>query len=453
MDEDEGSWDGTTDEVIDSSHPPVSHANHGTAKPTGTGPNTITDRTKLGRCGNFDGNNDYVGIGSDSSLDLTDEITLEAWIKPKNFASAGYIWCRNIDDYPGIQYAAYLEHDNELIIKVMGTAWHTGYIFPVGAWKHVVVTIKSNSLNGLKYYINGEYKEQHSCPTIEPKDCKFNIGARNNNGGQRFWFDGLIDEARVYKRVLSPEEILEHYEETKTVVFKGLVGHWHMDEEVGSWNGTADEVIDISYSKNHGTAGPAGSTPNTVLDEGKGIVGRFDGNNDYVEIGNDPSLDLTDEITLEAWIKPADFSSAGYIWVRNIDGYGNIQYAGYLEQDNSLWIKVMNTAWNTGYTFPPVDVYWKHIVVTIKSADVMKCYINGKYRAQHSCPTISSQDCRFNIGARNDGATGHAYYFDGRIDEVRIYGRVLSDEEISEHYEEGIEAGGVATGSYTWKEE
>ena len=180
------------------------------------------------------------------------------------------------------------------------------------------------------------------------------------------------------------------------------------------------------------------------------MVGYFDGNNDYIDCGNDPSLDIIDEITLEAWIKPEDFTSAGYIWVRNIDSYATIQYSGYLELDNSLRIKVMGTAWNTGYIFP--EDKWKHVVVTIKSGSLIKYYIDGVYMNQHNCPVLTSQNSRFNIGARNNGATGHAYYFKGLIDEVRVHARILSEEEILGHFKSATRAGGRPAGSYAWRE-
>ena len=322
-----------------------------------------------------------------------------------------------------------------------------------------------------KYYIDGAYMDQHACPVIvsQPAD-KFNIGARNDVAtGHAYYFDGLIDEPRVYSRILSEEEIQEHYEEGRgLVIIKGLAGCWHMDEDHRDediWDG-ANKVVDSSFYKNHGTAGPGGSEPNTVLegisggideDRGRGTVGNFDGNNDYVDCGDDSSLDPADpvdgtgEITLEAWIKPCDFTSAGYIWVRNTDSYANIQYSGYLESDNSLRIKVMGTAWNTGYVFP-VDK-WKHIVVTIKSSGLIKYYIDGEYKDQYSCPVIVSHPTdRFNIGARNNGAAGHAYYFDGLVDEVRVYARLLSPEEVLQHYKSGIRAGGISAGPYSWRE-
>jgi hypothetical protein len=42
------------------------------------------------------------------------------------------------------------------------------------------------------------------------------------------------------------------------------------------------------------------------------------------------------------------------------------------------------------------------------------------------------------IGARGDGAGGTVYEFDGKIDDLRIYDRVLSANEAKQLYEEGL---------------
>ncbi|MCK4359450.1 MAG: LamG domain-containing protein [Candidatus Cloacimonetes bacterium] len=86
---------------------------------------------------------------------------------------------------------------------------------------------------------------------------------------------------------------------------EGLVGYWKMDED--SWDGTVDEVIDISGYDNHGIGEPTNGTYNgpTTIAAGKyDRAGEFDGIDDYVDCGNDPSLDITDAITVEAWLKP-----------------------------------------------------------------------------------------------------------------------------------------------------
>jgi hypothetical protein len=86
---------------------------------------------------------------------------------------------------------------------------------------------------------------------------------------------------------------------------KGHVGYWLLNE------GGGDKVYDLSGYNNHGTlnnmAFPSTVTSgwNPCLD---GIGLNFDGINDYINCGNDHSLDITDAITIEAWVKPNELS-------------------------------------------------------------------------------------------------------------------------------------------------
>lgn len=81
----------------------------------------------------------------------------------------------------------------------------------------------------------------------------------------------------------------------------GRGGIWHFDDEP-FWDGTEGEVKDSSGNNNHGTAkNGAYNTDSTAV---SGRAGFFDEVDDYVEIPSSFSLDITQEITVEAYIKP-----------------------------------------------------------------------------------------------------------------------------------------------------
>ena len=158
----------------------------------------------------FDGVDDYVDCGVKDSLNLTDEIALEAWIKIKDFTTAGYLLARNLAaPSDSMQYGIYLNTDESVYITVEQSTWGSGIIAPIGEWTHLVALIKSGSYQ--KLYLNGAYQAKTTCPTISSRDWKLLIGMRNNNGGQSYPFNGLIGEVRIYSRVLTPQEILDHY--------------------------------------------------------------------------------------------------------------------------------------------------------------------------------------------------------------------------------------------------
>ncbi len=86
----------------------------------------------------------------------------------------------------------------------------------------------------------------------------------------------------------------------------GRGGIWHFDEP--TWKGRADEVIDSSGNDNHGAA-RNGAKINT-LDAMSGNSGMFDGLNDHVDVNikHPYSLDIREEITVDAWVKPIEFN-------------------------------------------------------------------------------------------------------------------------------------------------
>jgi hypothetical protein len=120
---------------------------------------------------------------------------------------------------------------------------------------------------------------------------------------------------------IAPEEQVridgEVYDkESNSMVFWGMLqdgytvppfgrgGLWHFNESY--WDGTPGEVKDSSGNENHGTARNGANTTNDVvspLANRSGIFNVID-DNDYVEVDDFYSLDITDHITMEAWVKP-----------------------------------------------------------------------------------------------------------------------------------------------------
>ncbi|MFH1726777.1 MAG: LamG-like jellyroll fold domain-containing protein [Elusimicrobiota bacterium] len=208
----------------------------------------------------------------------------------------------------------------------------------------------------------------------------------------------------------------------------GKVSQWKFDEGEGTTAG--DSVGD-----NHGTLydGPVWTA---------GQVGgalSFDGSNDYVQAPNSPSLDITEAITVEAWV----YAQAGW----------DIHVAGK-EESFLLWvqggtanfeIRPPSGWWRNPYDMNPAGRtpipygQWFHLVGTFDGSWV-KVYLNGAYAngVAHD-GTMQSNPNPIRIGM----VYGHRY-FNGMIDEVAIYDRALSPAEIQASYEAGLAGHGKA---------
>ena len=242
-----------------------------------------------------------------------------------------------------------------------------------------------------------------------------------------YTFNGVIDEVRIYSRALSAEEILAHYPEGERA---NPVGSWHFDE------GSGTTAVDSSENRNDGTLinGPAWIDGRV----GKGL--SFGGTDDYVDCGNDMSLDITDEITVIVWVKPAVAGEGGpnagpvckaesgvdWSWQLRYNAPGDGNYMGFQfngEPEGSTWVSVkQNLSPEEGY----------HIAGTFDGTNI-KCYLNGVEKDTNTISAIKGGTSTLFIG--QDGLDN---IFNGTIDEVKIYSRALSAEEIKADYGVGV---------------
>jgi hypothetical protein len=165
------------------------------------------------------------------------------------------------------------------------------------------------------------------------------------------------------------------------------------------------------------------------------------GFNPRVYVPDNPSLVLTNSLTMEAWIK----INLGY-WIvdRGDDVIGEVPYGLGLvgERDTrlSFILHATQTDWVDLLTAPLPTNVWLHVAGTLDDATGdMRIYVNGQIVAQTNtsiratCP-LTGANHALCIG----NASGTAGFpFDGWIDEVSLYSRALSQAEIQAIYNAG----------------
>ena len=188
-----------------------------------------------------------------------------------------------------------------------------------------------------------------------------------------------------------------------------------------SFNASAGSTVaDSSGNGNNGTA-----SGTATWSAGKfGNAMRFNGTNSVVTVPDSASLDLTTAMTLEAWVKPA-VAQGGWrsVMHKNVDRY-------YLmaSSDNNSPVGGGTFGAGNQNTYAasalPVNV-WTHLATTFDGRTV-KLYINGIQVA--SMPQTTS--ITRSGGTLQIGADFYGEFFNGWIDEIRIYNRALSAAEI-----------------------
>lgn len=165
---------------------------------------------------NLDGANDYVDLGSPSSLNITGDITLSSWVKLNSANNDSIIsWANSYSSFP-------FHHnvDTDYIRFNGGSAGNitSNEGVKLNEWQHVVVTVDGTEL---RFYVNG----------VPDSGNPFTLSTANRDSGDGFltlsrstsqYLDGQIDNVKVYDKPLSEEEVTDEYNATKTGVPSAL---------------------------------------------------------------------------------------------------------------------------------------------------------------------------------------------------------------------------------------
>ena len=160
----------------------------------------------------------------------------------------------------------------------------------------------------------------------------------------------------------------------------------------------------------------------------------FDGTNDYVVVGDDSSLDITDKITLSVWIKPTDVSQSwqGVIAKGDLSATGDV-YQIVIDNGSKFRVRLNNSASLSSGTLS--NNTWYHICSTYDKdaggTDEHKLFIDGVL--------VDTADYSSAINTNNDPLhigifQGSANCFFGNISEVAIYNSALTANQVKTIY-------------------
>jgi glucose/arabinose dehydrogenase/PKD repeat protein len=202
----------------------------------------------------------------------------------------------------------------------------------------------------------------------------------------------------------------------------GLVAAYGFNETSGS------AVSDASGNGNIGTISNA--TRTTAGKFGSALSFNATPKNNVVAVPHSASLALTSGMTLEAWVRPATLGTTSKSWrtVLFKERTGGMTYALYANNGGARPVgQVFNNAQRTsvGPAQLPLNT-WTHLATTYDGA-ALKLFVNGGQVASLATTgSITASTGALKIG----GNAIWGEWFDGLIDEVRIYNRALAESEI-----------------------
>ncbi|NUQ82419.1 MAG: T9SS type A sorting domain-containing protein [Bacteroidetes bacterium] len=197
--------------------------------------------TDASRALTFDGSDDYVDLGNATELNVTGDLTLEAWIYADNYNQSGRIISKwgSASGYEIDLFEGSLRFSLNQSVRV-----HQASITSFnGTWVHIAA-VKSSIVSTL--YINGVAVGTGFAPTtISTSPNNLLIGRMANLAVSTF--NGAIDEVRVWNVGRTASQIFDFYNSPLVGTESGLVGLWHLDE------GTGVTAFDSTPNGNNGS--------------------------------------------------------------------------------------------------------------------------------------------------------------------------------------------------------
>jgi len=253
------------------------------------------------------------------------------------------------------------------------------------------------------------------------------------------YFNGSLGDFRIYNYALSDKEISEIYQSsrsskseeavavTEEVAYDKLVGWWKLDG-------------DASDSSGRGNDGEVMSNPQWVDGRINGAL-KFDGADDYVSLPIGSLISTLNRSTVMVW---ADFSNTGGAWQRIFDfgtDIGNYIYLSPRTDANGP-MRVAITAGEGEWVDVDADSGtlasgWHHVAVVLEPGN-LHIYLDGEVVASTEGWYVLSD-----LGVTTNNWLGRSQYmtdayFNGSLDDLRIYNDALRKEQIAEIYKSAL---------------
>lgn len=404
---------------------------------TGTTTATTWITGKRGKALSFNGSSSIVDVASSTVFNMGSTVSLSSWFYINSWTNwAGIVGKSNATE--GVYVMHLSPTGNKLRFSYNSVSpWTVNVVdstsvIPVGTWVHAVITYDGTNV---RFYINGKLDSTtnigaisfDACPA-----CKVSMG--QDPPGSNEFFNGKIDDVRIYSRALSATEIASMFSSgqatRKVVTNQDLLGYWAMNE------GRGNMVGDSSGKQNNGSI-----VSGSWVTGKKGGAVSFNGTSNYVQVATSTDFEVKsvaqEPFTVSAWVKPTQSpADSQSIFSIGTTDFNSLSLA--LDLDEKLYIvgSVTGASWginNRSTNSVPLN-QWSLVTYTRSTAGIYTFYINGVDAGGSFTSAgdlfINANSVKIAAHYRNLGG----YYYGGSLDDVRFYNRVLSAAEIQALY-------------------
>ncbi|UZR97237.1 LamG-like jellyroll fold domain-containing protein [Chondrinema litorale] len=193
----------------------------------------------------FDGVNDYAQIGGAGFSNLAKDFTLSMWVRPETVSG------EQVLIYKHNSYTLLLNNDKVKVgVYKSGNFEYVQSDTALTAGDYVNITVTHDTSDSLKIYINGLVAASQKIAVGGIANTVNNIYLGRNEGGTSY-FNGYIDEVRIYKNTLDSDQVIRDYGRIVNPDEDGLQAYWRFDEGVGPFIFDASEESGV-YHQNDG---------------------------------------------------------------------------------------------------------------------------------------------------------------------------------------------------------
>lgn len=331
--------------------------------------------------------------------------------------------------------------------------WDGSTAIPVNTWTHVAVSFDAFK-NDLRFYVNGALDRQVNTGQtyLAYAYSDFRIGADRQGNNPALYWTGQIDEVRVWSTNVDFSTAAGDLYRIPLAMFGGRYGRdmvegWRLNGNPWSIDRAMDAV---------GVGSPSyvqSPDPGHYARIGLQLTNGPD-QGDHLTVAHATALSLTQNFTLECWVRPA--SSGGHSQYQTFISKGS-----YSRNRWNYWLGLNKG--NGKVRFQPTGSFssalesaaaipvgsWTHVAARFQQTGgtyTATLFINGVASSTMSFAQAGSGNTdELLIGSTDTRSTGQtAYGYAGTIDEVRIWNAARSDDEIADHHR--MEFSGPETG-------
>jgi hypothetical protein len=328
----------------------------------------------------------------------------------------------------GIDYCGGIAFDSENSIYLAGKT--NGNFNEIGQGSELIIKLDFNGEKEWIRQIPGNVGTEAADIAIDSSTNKIYVtGVHTGAWNGKHAFFRVIDSN--VSKISTP---------TTSDISQGLIAYYEFE-------GNAN---DSSGNGNHGTEHGGVS----YVEGAVGKAGNFDGIDNFIEVAHNQSLSPTNQLSLSLWINIKELPTGSIDWSPIIlkggeatSSWSNREYALWLNKINYLHIASAGDnsgqlAFNTETNKNPINEWFLYTAVIDRVNHSIKVYLNGELvlQEQDTYSSFNNNEENLRIGWTEEISANYGF-FNGQIDDLRIYNRVLLEEEINQLYKLKVSSG------------